>query len=196
MKGYALLSAILFFAVTSAFSQKLKQNGDLSFLKGQEKVNVEFVYDDVVVGKENEAEYVQKKMDEREEDEMGGGEKWRDKWIGDRETHFKPGFLELINKTTGDDVEFGDFPDAEYTLRFHVTRLEPGWNIGISRKPAEIDGIAYFGKTGSEPEANVTINRAPGSQAFGGDYEVSARLKESFAISGKRLGSLLKKKAL
>lgn len=196
MKEYTLLCIAVLFAASSVFSQKLKQTGDLTFLKGQKAVNVEFDYEDVIVGKETEADYVQKKMAEREEDEMGGGEEWHAKWIGDRETHYKTGFLVLINRSVDGAVSFGDYPDAEYTLRFHVTRLEPGWNIGITRKPAEIDAIAYFGKTGSESEAHVTIDNAPGSQVGGGDFEVSSRLKESFAISGKRLGALLKKKAL
>lgn len=176
--------------------QKLKQNGDLSFLKGQQQINVEFDYEGVMVGKKTEDEYVKEKIAERDEKAgMGEGEKWHERWLNDRPNRYEPAFLELINKSTGSDVTFGDFPDAQYTLRFQVTRLEPGWNIGISSHPAQIDGTAYFGETGEEPQAHVTITNAPGSKAFGGNYDVAERLQESFAISGKRLGALLQKKA-
>ncbi len=176
--------------------QKLEQNGDLDFLKGQQHINVEFDYEGVTVGKKTEEEYVQEKMADREERVgMGEGEKWHDRWLNDRPTRYEPAFLELLNKSVKSNVTFGDFPDAQYTLRFHVTRLEPGWNIGISRQSAQIDGTAYFGPTGEAHDASVTITKAPGATAFGGDYDVAARLKESFAISGKRLGALLNKKA-
>src|SRR6056297_136150 len=109
------------FALQSS-GQKLKQDGDLSFLKGQQQVNVEFDYEGVMVGKKTEAEYVEEKIAEREEKAgMGEGEKWHDRWLNDRPTRYEPAFLELLNKSVKSDVTFGDFPDAQYTLRFHVT---------------------------------------------------------------------------
>ncbi len=192
------LSLMLVFTVFTigASAQKLSQEGDLTFLKGQEKVNVKFEYDNLMVGKKTEAEYVEEKKAERESEEMGAGEKWYDMWINDREQFYEPKFLELLNESVK-GLEFGDFPDATYTMVFKVNRLEPGWNIGISRVPAEIDGIASFSKTGdSETLGSVTILKAPGATAMGGDYDVAARVKESFAISGKRLGAWLNKKAL
>lgn len=89
------------------------------------------------------------------------------------------------------------FIPAWNTVVFNVTRIEPGFNIGVTRKPAEIDGVAYFVKTSdmNNSLAEVTITKAPGAQAFGADYAVEQRVAESFAISGKRLGALLNKKA-
>lgn len=194
---------ILFFVTVlsclafSSNAQKLSQSGDLSFLKGQDKVNVQFEYDNLMVGKKTEAEYVEEKKAEREkEDGMGAGEKWYDMWMNDREQFYEPKFIELLNNTTK-GIEFGDFPDAVYTLTFKVSRLEPGWNIGISRAPAQIDGVANFAETGNDnPLGSISILKAPGAQAMGYDFDIAARVKEAFAISGKRLGAWLNKKVL
>lgn len=185
-----------------AVGQKLSQTGDLTFLQGQSQVNVEFVYDGLTVGKKDrmpEQEYIDESMAKREEAEMGGGQKWLEGWETAREKHYRPAFLELINKvvTKKEGTEFGSFPDAKYTLVFHTTMIEAGWNIGIMKQAAEIDGVAYFYETANmdQPLAEVSITGAPGSNYGGGDYDVASRVKESYAISGKRLGAHLRKKA-
>lgn len=196
MRLTVLLFLFILGGAIHAEAQKLKQHGDLTFLKGQEKVNVVFNYDNMVVGKKSEAEYVAEKMAEKEKEEgLGAGEKWHEMWLADRSKFYEPKFLELINKTSK-GAEFGSFPDAQYTLEFKVTRFEPGWNIGLTKMPAQIDAVANFVESSAgEPLAHVTIDKAPGSQAMGYDFDVAARVKESFAISGKRLGALLNKKA-
>lgn len=202
MKINLSLMMILVFVSSVAIGQKLKQTGDLTFLQGQSEVNVEFVYDDLVVGKKDrkpEQEYKEEMMAKREEAEMGAGEKWLDSWKADREKHYRPAFLELINKvvTKKEGTEFGSFPNAKYTLVFHTTMIEPGWNIGIMKQSAELDGVAYFYETSNpdQPLAEVSITGAPGSNFSGNDYDVASRVKESYAISGKRLGAHLRKKA-
>lgn len=201
MKLKLTLLAALFVAAGTLSAQKLKHEGDLSFVQGQDKINVEFTYDNLTVGKKDrksEQEYIDESMAEREKAEMGAGEKWLEGWQTARENYYHPAFLELINKvvTKKEGTEFGDFPDAQYTLVFDVLMMEPGWNIGIMKQPAEMDGIAYFYETGNReaPIAEVSITGAPGSQYGGYDFDVASRLKESFAISGKRLGAYLRKK--
>lgn len=198
--NYAFLMSLMLVATTT-MGQKLKQSGDLTFLQGHDKVNVEFDYDGVVIGKKDrksEEAYKEEMIAKREEAEPGAGERWLNGWETDRERHYEPSFLELINKVLAKKyAEFGDFPEAKYTLTFKTTMIETGWNIGIMRQPAEIDAVAIFTET-ANPEnelARVTITAAPGSTAFGGDYDVATRMSESYAISGKRLGALLKKKA-
>ncbi len=190
-----MLAVFVLGAALHSNAQKLKQHGDLNFLKGQDQVNVVFDYDGVMVGKMTEEAYLAEKVAEVEAKEgPGAGERWLEKWNTDRKDIYEPNFFELLNKGSK-GVHFGSYPNAKYTLELKVTRLEPGFNIGVMRKPAEIDAIAYFQETGSEPLAHVTIDKAPGRTASGYDFDVASRVREAFAISGKRLASLLKKKA-
>jgi hypothetical protein len=195
MKKIAML--ILGFAMmaTVGHAQKLKQNGDLKFLKGEAQVNVEYRYNDMKVGKKTEDQYIQDSMAEREKKEMGAGEKWLDGWKGNRESRFHPKFEELINKSVK-GVSFGSYPGAKYTMIVHTTWTEPGYNIGVSKMPAYINATVSFVETGKDAElANVTITKAPGSQYGGYDFDAGTRLAEAYAISGKRLGALLMKSA-
>lgn len=178
-------------------AQKLKQTGDLTALKGQSEVNVEFVYaDDMVVGKKSEAQYIEESMADREAKTPGDGERWLEGWTGAREKHYHPNFINLLNKTVSGPT-FGKFPNASLTLRFVITRIEPGFHVGVMKKDSEIDGVAYLTETESEKVlGEVSITRAPGRTYGGADFAVEQRVKESFAVSGKRLGAWFNKKAL
>lgn len=192
--GLLFLSMMLLASVGNA--QKLKQTGDLKFLKGQAEVNVEYRYDNMKVGKITEEQYIEESMADREKAEMGAGEKWLAGWKGNRESRFQPSFEELLNKTAEKGSKFGSYPDAKYTLVFHTTWTEPGYNIGISKMPAYINATAYFMETGTDTElANITITKAQGSQYGGYDFDAGTRLAESYALSGKRLGAMLMKVA-
>lgn len=198
--SFTVLMGFMLIATVS-MGQRLKQSGDLSFLQGHDKVNVVFSYDGVVIGKKDrksEEAYKEEMIAKRDEAEAGAGERWLNGWETDRERHYEPAFLELINKVLSKKyATYGDFPDAKYTLTFHTTMVETGWNIGIMRQAAEIDAVAIFSETANPGAtlAEVEITGAPGSTAFGGDYDVASRMSESYAISGKRLGAYLKKKA-
>lgn len=201
MKKLILTFCAVLIASMALNAQKLKQNGDLTFLKGESHVNVEITFDEnMTIGRKNmsEAAYIEKSMEEREAKEFGSGNRWLEGWQGAREKHYIPKFVEMLNKAVGKNAAFGDYPDATYTVVFNVTRMEPGFNIGVTSKPAEIDGVAYFVRTEDKGSslADVSITRAPGSQVMGMDFAVEQRMAESFAIAGKRLGALLKKKAL
>lgn len=185
----------LVFLASAGHAQKLKQTGDLKFLKGESQINVEYRYDNMMVGKKTEDQYIKDSMAEREKKEMGTGEKWLDAWKGNRENRFQPKYEELFNKSVK-DVTIGSFPDAKYTMIVHTTWTEPGYNIGVSKMPAYINATVSFVETGKDAElANVTITKAPGSQFSGYDFDAGTRLSEAYAISGKRMGAWLMKNA-
>jgi len=190
-----LLFSLLF--IFGVQAQKLKQSGDLKALQGIDQVNIEFVYpDDMVVGKKVESQYIEESMSDREAKKAGEGERWLEGWLGAREKYYHPNFINLLNKTVNGPV-FGVFPDSPLTLRFLITRIEPGFHVGVMKKDSEIDGIAYLMETGSEKVlGEVSITKARGRTYGGGDFSVEQRVKESFALSGKRLGAWFNKKAL
>ncbi len=186
---------ILLVGLTSAsYAQKVKLvEGDLSVLKGQKGVKTIFSYDDMSVGKfPKEADYIAKKKTEYNEKEAGSGDKWEKAWVDDRKGRFEPQFRELFsNYSEMSTVQ----EDAPYTLIFKTTKTEPGWNVGVARSPAYIDGEAWIVKSDSPDKAiaKITITKSPGRDVFGYDFETGARLQEAYAKAGKELGSFIKK---
>jgi hypothetical protein len=188
----ALLSISL-----GSFAQKIKLiEGDLSALKGQKSVNTEFTYDGMTVGRKNkpEAEYIAEKKAEYNQKEPGKGDKWAQQWVDDRKTRFEPQFRELFNKHSGGITTTDE--NAPYTLIFKTTMTEPGWNIGISKMPAFINGELWVVDTKDKSKvlAKLTVANAPGSQFGGFDFETGARLQECYAKAGKELGAYIKSK--
>ena len=193
---------LLFLFVLGAFTmqaQKIKQlSGDLSFLKGQKHIQVEFLYSDQMkVGKMTEADYIKKKQAEAEKAEAGGGEKWLEKWKADRNEHYQPKFIELMNaylEKPGVTVS-EDRGDAKYKLVVTTTFIEPGFNIGISHGSAYINLELKFVEIDSGKEmASFTMTKSPGTGAW--DYDSGYRIGEAYAKAGKEFAKfLLKKKA-
>ena len=186
----ALLSISL-----GGFAQKIKLvEGDLSPLKGQKSVNTEFVYDGMLVTTKNkpEAEYLAEKTAEYNKKEPGKGDKWAVMWKEDRKTRFEPQFRELFAKHS--EMSASD-EKAKYTLIFKTTSTETGYNIGISKRPAFIDGELSIVETANKDKviAKIAIFNVVGSQFGGYDFETGARLQECYAKAGKELGGFIKK---
>jgi hypothetical protein len=194
MKSFMLTVLTLLSAIS--FAQKIKLlEGDLKPLKGQSSIRTEFVYDDMIIGKDqSEKNYVAEKKAKLDEKEPGKGTAWEKAWIADRHERFEPEFRNLFAKyasvTTVDEK-------APYTMIFKTRRTEPGWNAGVMRMPAFIDGEAWIVESANRANviAKISLLKAPGTQAWGGDFETGARLQEAYAKAGKELGVFIKSKA-
>lgn len=189
-KCIALLTLVFFSLNTNA--QKIKTtDGDLAVLKNESTINVEFVYDGMSVGKfDDEKEYIQKKTEEYNKKEPGRGDSWAKSWVSDRASRFEPKFIELFQESSNMTVK----PDAKYTLIFKTISTEPGFNIVIHRKNAEIDAEVEIVETANRKKkiATLTVSNAPG-RIFGGyDYDTGTRIAETYAVAGKRLGNYIK----
>ena len=186
----AAITLLFFFATADA--QKLKTtDGDLSVLKNESTINIEFVYDGMSVGKyDKEADYIKAKTDEYNKKEPGRGDTWAKSWVTDRESRFQSRFINEFQESSKMTVK----ADAKYTLIFKTTTTEPGYNIVISRKNAEIDGEAWIVETADKTKkiATITINNAPGRIYGGYDYDTGTRIAEAYAVAGKRLGKYIK----
>lgn len=187
-----LLFLILVLISYSGHAQKIKLvQGNASALKGQSTVNFEFSYDGVRVGKfANEKDYIAKKKGDYNEKEPGKGDEWEKNWFGDRTKRFEPRFIESFA-----DGGFTSKSDADYTLIFNTVFIEPGFNVGVMRKPAYIDGVAVLVATSDKSKviAKFTIDNAPGRDVMGFDYDTSLRIQECYATAGKRLGRFIAK---
>jgi hypothetical protein len=195
-KLMAALALIALFAVQPAWAQKIKVlDGSLAVIKGVSKMNLQFDYSAMSVGKfKTEAEYVEKKKGEYNKKEDGKGDKWEKDWIADRKDRYEPQFTELFNKSS-DGVKVGEYGSEKYTLIVKTTKTEPGYNIAISRKNAEIEGEILVVET-ANPGAVVlrmSFEKALGRSFGGYDYDTGFRIQEAYADLGKALGKYMSK---
>ena len=117
------LLAVLFLCVTLAVTAQdfQEERGNLSFLKDQKVVNVEFKYDNLRLMKDNvtEKEYVDERREFLNNRNKGEGDNWLKKWEGARETFWEPKFLDLMRRTVTESKGIAfqkDAPQAAYTL--------------------------------------------------------------------------------
>ena len=191
IKKYAAMTTLVFFVLT-ANAQKIKKiEGDLAVLKGEKTMNIEFTYNDMSVGKfEHESEYIEKKKTEYNAKESGRGDSWAKSWIADRKMVFEPKFIDLFEKSTDMVVN----ATAKYTIIFHTTTTEPGYNIYITKKNAEIDAVATVVETANRSKiiAVISVKNAPGRTFSGNDFLTGDRIAECYAVAGKKLGKFIK----
>ena len=195
IKTSVLLIAAMILTLTVNAQKVRLLDGNLSALKGVKKLNLEFDYSKMGVGKfATEEEYLKKKKADYDAKEPGRGNSFENSWKADRRNLFEPQFTELFTKYC--DINIGDFPSEQYTMIFKTKYTEPGYNIYISKKNAEINGEVWIVETANRSHviAKIEVLRCAG-RAFGGnDYETGIRLKESYAVAGKGLGKFLSKK--
>lgn len=186
----AVLAMSFFFLQANA--QKIKTNsGNPDILKAETTLNIEFVYDNLSVGKfKSEAEYIKAKTEEYNKKEAGKGDTWAASWAKDKAARFEPKFIELFNINSG----MTESKSAKYTLIFKTLAIEPGYNIAISRKNAEIDAEVWIVETDNRDKkvCTLSISNVPGGTAFGYDFDTGLRISEAYANAGKKLAKYLK----
>lgn len=202
MKKLTLFTATLFCVLLfsmNGHAQKTKLvSGDLNFLKGVKELKIEYVYDGMMIGSKTEEEYTDSKVKEKNKKEPGSGDTWLTSWNRDKEARFQPKFEELFNEKMEKKGIKADTKadDAKYTMIVKTTRLEPGFNIGITRQNAEIDVEISFVETSNPSNVlcKITVKKSPG-QIYGGmDFDTGTRIAEAYAKCGKVLGAFLVKK--
>jgi hypothetical protein len=185
---------------TGCGSMVVMKSGSVVSLKQERQLNLEYVYDGMLVGKKlTEQAYVEKRVAEKNAKEAGSGDTWRQAWVNDRAGRYQPKFESLVNKMLAEGpsgLAVGKYPEAKYTLILKTTYTEPGYNVAIARHPAWIsaDAIIVETKNRGNQLALITITRAPGQDAWGFDFDAGYRLQESYAKAGKELGIFLRKR--
>jgi hypothetical protein len=193
--GLFALAAVCLSASVNA--QRLKiTDGDLDALKNETKINMAFTYDNLSVGKyKDESDYVAKKTDEYNKKESGRGDRWAKEWVADRKNRFEPQFIELFEKYSDMKVS-GSANDAKYTLLLKTTTMEPGFNVGVMRRNAEIDGEIWIMEAASQKViCKIKMDNAKGRDFWGADFDTGGRIAECYADAGKAVAKFIKKKA-
>ena len=172
------------------------EKGSPGAVKGQ-KMLATFDYSNMAVGKfDKEDDYIAKKTADYNKDEAGKGDKWAVSWKGDRERRYEPRFEELFNKygEKAGVTAFRSATDAKYEVNIHTIFTEPGFNVGVMRKPAYIDAIVTFKERSSGEEVAVLkVDNCPGMDAMGYDFDTGVRIEESYAKLGKALAAFIAK---
>ncbi len=196
---FLFMVAALLFATNSLEAQVRVQKGDIKVLKGQKTVGVKFTYDNMAVGKfKKEEDYIKKKVKDYNEKEAGRGDSWKEAWINDRATRFEPKFLDLVSKyTEKSGLQFSTDPaGTKYTIIVNTDFSEPGFNVYVARKNAEIKTTITIVETGSD-KVVAKLSASGQGRTFGGnDWDTGVRLAEAYAKTGKEFGKYLSKKAL
>ncbi len=178
--------------VTSA--QKIKlESGNFGFFNGVTELKVEYDYESVSVGKYKvEQDYVTQKKADYNEKDPGSGDRWETAWFSDRSERYAPRFeeemnLQFIKREV--NCKVGQIFEAKYTVIFKTTFIEPGFNVGVARKNAFINGEAIFVESANHENilAKVSIENSPGRDAFGYDFDTGLRIQEAYAKAGKEL---------
>lgn len=193
MKNLLLIVALLITFQLSA--QKIVLvSGNNSELKGVSSIDLKFVFpDDMHVGKLTQLEYIEKRMKEAEAKEKGTGERWKNMYFADRDEHFIPKFTDLFNsvlKKSGMDARENN-SEAKIQMVITTTFLEPGFNVGVSSRPAYINlEIVFINLESKEEFAKYTVKKSPGT-AY---YDFGIRVGEAYAKAGKYFAKFLYKK--
>jgi hypothetical protein len=191
-----LVLPLLLAMTFSVFGQRgIKMiSGSVDDLKDQTTLNFEFAYDEVRVGKfADEKDYIEKKKSEYNKKEMGKGDKWEQDWKSDRPNRLEPKFVEGFGK-----FDITSKADSKYTLIFNTTFIEPGFNIGITRKSASLNGIATLVLTSDKSKvlAKITADNVInyGNAVWGYDFDTGVRLEGVYKSAGELISKFISKK--
>ena len=186
-----ILSVVAFFLNTIGFSQTVDlSKGDLSILKDEKMINIEFTYEKMTVGDDGKEEvYIKRKREEYNAKEAGSGEIWARKWEEDKKQRFEPkfilGFTNLSKMTVS--------KDARYTLIFNTKALEPGYSIGISKRNAGIDGTVTIVETANPAKKLIvlSVERPDENKWRGAAFDAGSRIADAYYLSGQKVGKFI-----
>ncbi len=188
------LTCLFAFAALSAGAQKIKvQEGSLDAIKGATSMKVQYDYSDFKVGGKPESEYLAEKKEAYNKKEAGKGEKWESAWKADREGRYQRQFEEKFEEHSGIDLDAKG--NAAYTLIVKTTRIEPGYNIYIKKKNAELDTEMWIVETANPSKvlAKVIVEDAQGRTYGSDDMDTGVRIAEAYEMTGKSFGKYIKK---
>jgi hypothetical protein len=200
MKKFILLALVqvLISGMLLNAQKMVLKSGSFDALKGQKTMLVKYDYSGMAVGKfDKEDDYVASKVADYNKSEAGKGDKWKESWFADRPKRFEPRFEELFNKVAADKgLKCSQTaPDAKFEMIVHTTFIEPGFNIGLTRKPAYINVEVKIVEAGTSKEvAFITVQNCPGRDAVGFDFDIAYRLEEAYAKLGKSVAAFILKK--
>jgi hypothetical protein len=204
--SYVILTGLFLLPGIHSFAQCKLTSGDISVLKGQEEVNLQFDYSKMAVGKfKTEDEYVNNKKSEMNRHKDGSGDDWAEKWKNDKTDKYQPGFERGMN-TVLSNFNFKareNAVTAKYTLVVHTTFLEIGTSSMVgygfgpaAHKEAYISVSVDLVETADPSKVLATIDmKRENSEYQGGwtDVDTGSRVEGSYVRAGQDLAGFIYK---
>lgn len=197
MKKVLITLVVLFSILTFSYSQSVVlTSGSIDFVKEAPVLQFTFSYNEMLVGKLTESEYVNKKITDYNEKEAGKGDEWGKVWVNDRKERFEPKFLELFDKYMGEKGITSGTEGAIYVIEINTDFTEPGWNVGVMRQNASVDLSCKVKRIDTgEQVASIKIRNASANNFWGTDFTAGYRVQETYAKAGRELAKFFIKKA-
>jgi hypothetical protein len=187
-------AVVLLFCVSTKAQEVFLTRGDLSILKGEKTINIEFTYEKTLIdGFGKEESYIKKKTAEGNLKEPGGGDRWAVKWEEDKKTMFPEKFILGFTKQNKMTIS----AEAKYTLIFNTKALEPGYQVGISKRNAGVDGTVTIVETANREKKLVVlfVQRAEDSKWRGAAFDAASRIGDAYYLDGQKVGKFIDKEA-
>ncbi len=180
---------IAFLVSVTLYSQRIVLiSGGLDFLHGQSEIMLKYDYKDMEVGKfDNESDFIDEMVNERNEDKPGTGDEWREEWFANRTEKFHPAFESALNKRLKKrGVSVGRlFEDAQYTILIKLVKIEPGYTDFGNEESPSISAKIIFIET-NNPESELAQIAIPICR---GPY--GSRLEDKLKLAYTRCGNCL-----
>ena len=191
-KLYSLLAISLFFT-TIAFAQEVDMTkGNLSVLKGETSINFLFTYEKMGVGDFNkEADYIKKRIEEENAKDPPNGDNWAAQWEDQKKSYFGDKFM--LGFTKQNKLTYSK--EAKYTLIFNTKALEPGYQVGVSKRNAGVDGTVTLIET-AKPDKKLAVlyvERAPETKWRGAAFDAKSRIGDAYFMDGQKVGKFIEK---
>ncbi len=190
---FCLSIAAVLFGSMSSFAQEVDlSKGDLSILKGEKTINIEFTFEKTSVGDfGKEADFIKKKTEEYNAKEPGSGDRWAVKWEEDKTTKFAPKFI--LGFTNTSKISFDS--TAKYTLIFNSRAIEPGYSVGVSKRNAGVDGTVTIVETANRSKKLIVLSvERPGENMFrGAAFDAGSRIADAYYLDGQKTGKFIVK---
>ena len=202
--SYVILTGLFLSTGIHSFAQCKLTSGDISVLKGQSEVNLQFDYSQMAVGKfKTEDAYIDSKKTEMNKHKAGSGDDWADKWKSDKTDKYQPGFERGMNMIF---VNFNfkareNAVTAKYTLVVHTTFLEIGTSsvVGYGFGPAAhkesyISVSVDLVETDNPSKVLATIEMKRENTEYQGawtDVDTGSRVQGSYTRAGEDLAGFI-----
>ena len=192
IKIYLILACILFGGITGFAQEVDMTKGDLSILKGETTINFQFTYEKMGVGDFNkEADYIKKRIEEENAKDPPNGDNWAAQWEAQKKSYFGEKFM--LGFTKQNKLTYSK--DAKYTLIFNTKALEPGYQVGVSKRNAGVDGTVTLIET-AKPEKKLAVlyvERAPETKWRGAAFDAKSRIGDAYFMDGQKVGKFIEK---